>query len=165
MSSVERVSGLSEQFVTVIAEPKDVATEALGWQDAGLVVRAVRGPKTRTITGFFDEFAAAFQFPYYFGENWAAFQDCVSDLSWLPFRPGVVVLIYGAGQVLADAHSAELPTLVQVLSSAADEFAHPVNDGEWWDRDAVPFHVVLQGFAGGDFERWSSAGANLAPMT
>lgn len=113
------------------------------------------------LKGLFDEFAAAFQFPYYFGENWAAFRDCISDLAWLPFTPGVVVLVYGADEVLADAHPAELTTLVQTLATAAAEFAETVSEGEWWDRDPVPFHVVLQGVGEGDFERWRAAGARL----
>lgn len=164
MSSIERLSGVSAPFVTLAADAKDVADESLGWLDSALVVRAIRGRKTRTLASLFDEFAAAFQFPYYFGENWAAFRDCISDLDWLPFKPGVVVLIYGAGEVLADAHPAELATLVQALVTAAEEFAEAVNEGEWWDRDPVPFHVVLQGMGEGDFEGWRAAGARLEPL-
>jgi len=159
MSSIERLTVVSAPFVSLIADPKDVAAEALGWQDSGLVVRAVRGRKARTLDRLFDEFAAALQFPYYFGENWAAFRDCISDLDWLPFKPGVVVVVYGADEVLADAHPAEMTTLVQKLATASEEFAEAVNEGEWWDRDPVPFHVVLQGQSDGDFERWRHAGA------
>ncbi|MGH3496019.1 MAG: barstar family protein [Nocardioidaceae bacterium] len=159
MSSIERLTVVSAPFVSLIADPQDVAAEALGWQDSGLVVRAIRGRKARTLDRLFDEFAAALQFPYYFGENWAAFRDCVSDLDWLPFRPGVVVVVHGADEVLADAHPAELTILVQTLATASEEFAEAVNEGEWWDRDPVPFHVVLQGQSDGDFERWRHAGA------
>ena len=28
---------------------------------------------------------------------------------------------------------------------AAEEWSRPVERGEWWDRAAVPFHVVLAG--------------------
>lgn len=164
MSSIERMSGVSEPFLTVVTDVTDVETEALGWADAALVVRAVRGRKARTLEGLFDEFAAAFQFPYHFGENWAAFRDCMSDLDWLPFEPGVVVLVYDADEVLVDAHPAELPTFVRTLATAAEEFAEPVNEGEWWDRAPVPFHVVLQGHDEDDFDRWRTAGATLAPL-
>lgn len=141
-----------------------MSNEARGWQDSALVVRAIRGRKARTIEGLFDEFAAAFQFPYYFGENWAAFRDCITDLDWLPFRPGVVVVIYAAGEVLQDAHPAELGTLVKALSDAAEEFGGAVSDGEWWDRPPVPFHVLLQGGGAEAFGRWRAAGAELVPL-
>lgn len=102
------------------------------------MVRAVRGRKARTLDRLFDEFAAALQFPYYFGENWAAFRDCISDLDWLPFKPGVVVVVYGADEVLADAHPADMTTLVQTLATASEEFAEAVKEGEWWGCDPVP---------------------------
>lgn len=47
---------------------------------SGYVVRELRGPKMHTTMGVFDEFAAAFQFPYYFGENKDAFDECLRDL-------------------------------------------------------------------------------------
>jgi hypothetical protein len=51
-----------------------------GWQEARLVVRSVRGRKMTTTAQLYDEFAAALQFPPYFGENWAAFDECLSDM-------------------------------------------------------------------------------------
>jgi hypothetical protein len=163
MGSVEHLATVSAPFLAVVAQPKDLAAAALGWQDAALVVRAVRGTKTRTLDRLFDEAAAAFQFPYYFGENWPAFRDCITDLDWLPVRPGVVVLIYQADQVLI-ADPAELRTFVQTLSSAAEQFGRAVNDGEWWDRPAVPFHVVLQGTRPEEFERWKTVGVDPRPL-
>jgi RNAse (barnase) inhibitor barstar len=164
MSSVEYLSIVSSPFFTVAAESQDVSNEARGWLDSALVVRAVRGQKCKTLESLFDEFAAAFQFPCYFGENWAAFRDCITDLGWLPFRPGIVVLIYGAEQVLQEAHPAELATLVATFASAADEFAEVVADGEWWDRAPVPFHVVLQSESADDLERWRSSGADVTSL-
>lgn len=165
MSAVEHLMTVSGPFFAVSAESKEVSNEARGWQDSALVVRAIRGRKARTVDALFDEFSAAFQFPNYFGENWAAFRDCITDLDWLPYRPGVVVVMYDAEQVLQDAHPAELGTLVASLSSAAQEFGEPVADGEWWDRPPVPFHVVLHGATPDGFARWRAAGAEIAPLT
>lgn len=165
MSSVEHLTKVSGPFLELSAEPKDVSNEARGWLDSGLVVRAIRGRKSRTLEALFDEFAAAFQFPYYFGENWPAFRDCITDLDWLPFQPGVVVVVYGADEVLKDAHPAEMNTLVAALTDAAEEFGEAVSDGEWWDRPPVPFHVLLQGGGADPFARWRSAGAALAPLS
>ena len=37
----------------------------------------------RTEKTFHQEFAAALQFPAYYGENMAAFDECLCDVSWL----------------------------------------------------------------------------------
>src|SRR6516225_3387906 len=47
------------------------------------VVRRIRGHKAKTTAALFDEMAAALQFPSYFGENWNALDECLSDLEWL----------------------------------------------------------------------------------
>ena len=47
------------------------------------VARVVRGSKSRASHALFDEVAAAWQFPPYFGENWDALDECLADLEWL----------------------------------------------------------------------------------
>jgi hypothetical protein len=129
----------------------------------GLTVRVVRGRKMRTVRGLFDEFAAAFQFPYYFGENWAAFDECLADLDWLPPGAGYVVVISEPDEVLCESDVVDFPILVSVLQGAAAEFRVPITRGEWWDRPAVPFHVVLVGGASPSAveQLWRGAGANV----
>lgn len=43
----------------------------------------VRGKYMRNWSDVLREFSAALQFPYYFGFNYAALNDCMSDLSWI----------------------------------------------------------------------------------
>src|SRR5258708_36947570 len=57
------------------------------------VCRVVRGHKARTAAALFDEFAAALQFPCYFGENWDAFDECLTDLTWLPAEAYVLLIV------------------------------------------------------------------------
>lgn len=128
-------SGLSHQ---------DLATKALAWAESGLTVRAVRGAKSGTVPDLFNEFAAALQFPYYFGDNWASFDECLADLDWLPLAAGVVIVIYDADQLLKSATSADESTFFKVVSRAANELSAPVEDGEWWDRPGAALHLVLQ---------------------
>ena len=60
------------------------------------VCRVVRGHKATTEPAFFDECAAAWQFPYYFGENWDAFEECLTDLEWLPAEAYVFCVTQGS---------------------------------------------------------------------
>lgn len=122
-----------------------VGAAVIGWVESGLTVRVVRGRKARAVDGLFDEFAAALQFPLYFGENKDAFNECMAGLENLPAGQGYVVAIAEPDQVLADASGDDLRWLVAALESANDSLSKPVEIGEWWDRPAVPFHVVLAG--------------------
>ena len=65
-------------------DQRTVASAVMGWAEAGLTVRVVRGRKMRNLPGLFDEFSAALQFPLYFGENEDAFDECIADLENLP---------------------------------------------------------------------------------
>ncbi|MFO0308668.1 MAG: barstar family protein, partial [Pseudanabaena sp.] len=73
----------------------------------------LRGTKMRTVTGFFNEIAAAFQFPVWFGENWDAFIDIVRDRSWLS---GTIVTVYDANLLLIDATGKDRANLADVLN-------------------------------------------------
>lgn len=43
----------------------------------------LRGKRYKTEQDFLIEVSASFQFPYYYGENWSAFDDCIQDLEWI----------------------------------------------------------------------------------
>jgi hypothetical protein len=147
------------------SETKAAADAAWGWREAGLTVRTVRGRKMRTVDGLFDEFAAALQFPYYFGQNWAAFDECFADMDWLPMNVGIVVLVLDPGDVLADDAEEDLGVLVRLMTRAAETYSQPIDSGEWWDRPAVPFHVVLQSAPADAVAvraRWQQAGAVIS---
>ncbi len=144
-----------------------IGSALLGWVESGLAARVVRGRKARTLGGLFDEFAAALQFPLYFGENKDAFNECIADLETLPPGQGYVVAITEPDQVLADAGADELRWLLDALESAGATWSQPVELGEWWDRAAVPFHVVLAGeraVIDSAARRWTSAGARPVPL-
>ncbi|MBC7301961.1 MAG: barstar family protein [Nocardia sp.] len=98
-------------------------------------VRELRGAKMRTVAQLFDEFAAAFQFPYYFGANKDAFDECLRDLDdFVGDAPGYVAVVRDAAGLLADD-----PTERVWFDSAMRECA------AYWTRRDVAFRVVLQG--------------------
>ena len=52
----------------------------------------IRGKRCSTEAAFFQEVSAALQFPSYFGENWAAFDECLCDLEWLHFDKLIIMV-------------------------------------------------------------------------
>ena len=74
----------------------------------------------------FDAVAQALQFPAWFGRNWDALEDCLSDLSWRPAR-GHVLLFEGFPS------GDERGVLLDVLRSSA----------QFWAARSHPFFAVL----------------------
>lgn len=76
--------------------------------------------------GMISSIARALGFPKWFGENWDALEDCLTDLSWRE----------GEGQVLLFSQATpgdDLGILVDVLGSA----------GEFWRETKQPFFAVF----------------------
>ncbi len=96
----------------------------------------------RTEVDLFAEAARALRFPDYFGANWDALSDCLTDLSWVP-APAYLLVVEHADQVLVDEPPDRLEVWRRVLSETARVWGEPVQAGEWWDRPPVPFTVLL----------------------
>jgi hypothetical protein len=105
------------------------------------VVRFLRGKKMTTVQSMFDEFAAALQFPYYFGNNGNAFDECLTDLSWLPATT-YVLTIFDSADLLAK-EPTQLPLFIDAFEQTCVQWSTPIANGESWDRPAVPFHVIF----------------------
>jgi hypothetical protein len=69
-------------------------------------------------------------FPSYFGENWDALMDCLTDMSWAP-ADGYVILLSG----LRGLAQRDYFTALDVLEGAA----------VFWADNGVPFYVLLEG--------------------
>jgi RNAse (barnase) inhibitor barstar len=118
---------------------------ALSWkaQDAGAIARVVRGKKTETLGDFFDEFAAAFQFPAYFGENWPALHECLIDLGWVR-GPAYAVIVSDSEHLLAREDPNSLASFLKLAAMAGESWSTPTHAGDPLPHGQVPFHVVLQ---------------------
>lgn len=108
----------------------------------GTVIRRLRGRKMRTVQCLYDEFAAALQFPDYFGENWAAFEECLSDLAWLP-GSAYELIVTDADDLLSNEPMAEFAVFCRLIERVGAEWSKPVELGEAWDRPGRPFHLIL----------------------
>jgi hypothetical protein len=74
--------------------------------------------------------AQAFEFPRWFGGNWDALEDCLTDLAWSKAE-GWVLLVEGAERLPAD----DAGVFADVLAGAAD----------WWRGRGRPFFAVFVG--------------------
>lgn len=63
--------------------------------------------------------AAAMSFPSYFGNNWDAFEECVTDLEWIAAQPRV--LIYDHVSTFFEQNSKEWKTASGILAEAVEE--------------------------------------------
>lgn len=143
--NLTKLLSIPAQFQPLLVQESDFSPrKCLSlWNDCGLTVRIVRGDKMRTVDSLFNEISAAFQFPLYFGENWEALNECLADLDWLPKSRGYVLGITRPLDLLVDADRDQLLTFSKVLRYTKDDWARPIHRGDWHDRPAKPFHVVM----------------------
>jgi len=73
------------------------------------------------------EFARGFDMPRWFGHNWDALADCLTDLDWLP--DGALVLLIEGGM----ANPGDAQTLVSILRDCCDT----------WQDAGRAFHVLI----------------------
>jgi len=120
------------------ADASSTALWTLRGQDAAskVFIGVLRGKRMRNREGLFDQFGALLQFPDYFGENWDAFLDCMRDLSWLR-ADGLVLVLWDAASVLADADPKALDILIDIFEDAGGSSAGDEADA------GIPFHIVL----------------------
>jgi barstar (barnase inhibitor) len=130
------------QFVAAYDATSTAIWRLRGEQAAtGVFIGTVRGWRMRRREGVFDQFAALLQFPHYFGENWNAFADCISDLDWLRVD-GLVLVVLEAVEVLAEGDDDEFNLLLNVFTEASESWARHDES-----RAAKPFHVLLHATA------------------
>ena len=77
-----------------------------------------------------ERIARVLEFPHWFGGNWDALEDCLTDLSWSK-AGGHVLLLEGAAELPVD----ERGVLVDILVAAA----------AWWADRKRPFFAVFPG--------------------
>jgi len=109
-------------------------------------VRVIRGWKCATEALLHEELGAALQFPSYYGENWDAFDECITDLSWMPAR---WYLIHVAGvQDVAPKNEDAFRLFVWGLNYAGRAWGHPE---EFRSSDTRhnelkrPFNTIISG--------------------
>jgi RNAse (barnase) inhibitor barstar len=134
--------------VTVIVADVSTLTDwawACAREDVGAAVRVLRGRKMDTTQGFYDEIAAALQFPYYFGENLNALDECLRDLEWLPADRYVLVVRDAAHVLSAEDAGEAFDAWIEILGGARESWGghrfsvvmHATPDDATWLRERL----------------------------
>lgn len=95
----------------------------------------IRGTRCATDAGFLKEISAAMQFPDYFGENWNAWEECMTDLDWLSFSS--ITLVIDDYEVLFEEEK-EPEDSRRILETYFKEII-----AYWENENGVPFEVFL----------------------
>ena len=125
---LQRLSDASKSGVYRAPHGRDIA-DAL--QGSRLRLARIDLAGVATKEALLARIAAALDFPRWFGGNWDALEDCMTDFSWSKFA-GHVLLFEAAGDLPAD----ERGILIDILDTAASF---------WKDRKQPFFAVFVDG--------------------
>lgn len=116
--------------------PKDLRAVAAAAKKAGLKLVRLDLAGVHDKQHLLDAVAAAFGFPEWFGGNWDALEDSLTDLSW-DRAPGYVLLLEHASELATRAQH-DFATAVEIFESVA----------EYWDEQDKPFWTLFGGISG-----------------
>jgi RNAse (barnase) inhibitor barstar len=123
-------------------------------------VKVIRGWKCSTYEALHNEVAAALQFPNYYGENWNAMDECITDLEWMP-ADWYLIHVSAIEDVLpGDEESFSI--FLRILLDAGKGWANPEMRGLANTEEAVkkPFNVIISGTEEGLFRLRNALGDN-----
>jgi RNAse (barnase) inhibitor barstar len=123
-------------FRTVVVPP---ALETAA-RDAGLAFIALDASAARTKSQFLGLLGRTLSFPSWFGRNWDALEDCLTDASWMP-EQGLVVRVEGF-ESYAQADPDGFSILLDIFKTSA----------EYWRGEGRAFWVLFVGAPAADLE-------------
>jgi hypothetical protein len=123
----------------------------------GYWTRLLQGEQLLTTPALLDHFAAALQFPWYFGRNWHAFDECFGELDQRSVGSGVALVIMN-GESSLHTSGSTLEDLVTSLGYAASSWAEAPSGPDLVVVAQIPTEFVDHVVA-----RWQQAGATFGP--
>ena len=103
--------------------------------ESGAYTSYLRGTRCKTEDIMFHEVSASFQFPYYFGENWDAMDECLCDLEWLCASKIFVVVDDFSCMFSEQEH------IQSILQNRVIKYFGIMID--YWEQEGVPVEVWL----------------------
>ncbi|MWA09807.1 barstar family protein [Streptomyces sp. BA2] len=98
-------------------EPLTAVLEAVRAAGLGTVSLDLRGVSDKA--AFMERCARALELPDWFGRNWDALADCLTDLGWAPAAPGRLLVVTG-WQEYAEAAPQEWIVAQEVFADAVE---------------------------------------------
>ncbi|QSX06727.1 barstar family protein [Sedimentibacter sp. zth1] len=136
---IDKLIGLKEPFVhEVYCNWYDLESN-MNFKE-GSYIAIVDGNKCKSTDEVFVEFAKAFEFPDYLGDNWAAFDECINDLDWI--TSGSYVLIIKNSNYILETEPKDFEILLEILKDTAIEWAKGRNYDDF-PTEPTPFHVIF----------------------
>jgi len=132
----ELVDAQQSGVYQLVRGPEEVERAA---GEAGLAVFRMDIGSANNKKDFLAEVATALRFPDWFGSNWDALNDCLTDLDWLSTKNGYVLVFENIEQ-LATHHEQEFENATAVLNAAA----------EYWKAEGHPFWALIESKEGWD---------------
>ncbi|MEJ9079306.1 barstar family protein [Gordonia malaquae] len=157
-------------FSVRVESIREVSRLEYAAREAGRYPVHIRGWQCLTFGDLFDEFAAAFQFPGYFGYNEHALLECLQDffdedIQYQAAASGLDLIIWHADKVLRDGNGLQgrldLELFIKILGSAVSEIRSPKAIRSGFEPVSRSVTVYLQfddDDAASDLARWTSAG-------
>ncbi len=97
----------------------------------GIQVFYLDGREILSKETFLRKTAEAMKFPAYFGGNWDAFDECITDLTWCPAER--YLLLYDHPDIFAQADPTQWQIAIDILRSAE----------EYWEAKNTPMDLFL----------------------
>jgi RNAse (barnase) inhibitor barstar len=120
----------------LVRGPEEVERAA---KEAGLTVFRIDIGDAQNKKDFLVRVAKALSFPDWFGGNWDALYDCLTDLDWLSTKTGYV-LVFENGEHFCSSQKHEFDDATAVLIAAA----------EYWKAQKRPFWALVSSSKGTD---------------
>ena len=106
-------------------------------------VAVLRGERMQDYKSLYQEIAAALQFPYYFGNNWNALDECLKDLDWLSVKI-FIIGITNSEFILSQEGSDACYSFGAFLKETCEVWSKPYDEDKEWGRPGRPFHIIMQ---------------------
>lgn len=100
----------------------------------GLAYFHLEGKSIEKKEQFLNHAATVMHFPDYFGNNWDAFEECITDFEWMDEAEGFVIHFDHTDNFAAH-HESQLETVIELFQDAVD----------YWKGEGKPMLVLLSG--------------------